>query len=258
MEPAGFQGPPTGFGILSDAYDQKYGLKPEALGTLAVAQRNGALLNPHTVETFRKPITIDDYMNSRMIARPIRLLDCVMRCDGGSGFLVTTTERAKAMGVTKMVHPIAYSEITNFDAGNSLPDPWESGFSVVGPEVLDKVGMRPADVDMFHPYDDFLIAVMLQMEQIGFCDRGEGGDFLLNTDLSPTGTLPTNTGGGQISMGQPGLGGGGVNLTEALRQLMNEAGERQVPGPKNALVTGIGVIPYFRNWGSSTAMILEA
>ena len=118
--------------------------------------------------------------------------------------------------------------------------------------------MGTDDLDMFHPYDDFLIAVMLQMEQIGFCGRGEGGDFLLDTDLSPTGALPTNTGGGQISMGQPGLGGGGVNLTEALRQLMNEAGERQVPGAKNALVTGIGVIPYFRNWGSSTAMILEA
>ncbi len=258
MDAAGFQGPPIAFGILSDAYDQKYGLKLEALGALAVAQRNGALVNENAVETFRKPITVEDYMASRMIAEPIRLLDCVMRCDGGSGLIVTTTERAKAMGVKKMVHPIAYSEITNFDPENSTPDPTESGFSVVGPEALEKAGMIPADIDMFHPYDDFLIAVMLQLEQVGFCGRGEGCDYLLSTDISPSGALPINTGGGQISAGQPGLAGGGVNLTEALRQLFGEAHGRQVEGAKNALVTGIGVIPYYRNWGSSTAMILEA
>ena len=78
--------------------------------------------------------------------------------------------------------------------------------------------MSPEDIDMFQPYDDFLIAVMLQMEQNGFCDRGEGAEFILGTDMSPSGKLPVNTGGGQISAGQPGLGGGGVNLTEAIRQ----------------------------------------
>jgi acetyl-CoA acetyltransferase len=118
--------------------------------------------------------------------------------------------------------------------------------------------MSAGDVGMFHPYDDFLIAVLLQLEQIGFCGRGEGGDFLLRTDISPGGALPINTGGGQISFGQPGLGGGGVNLTEALRQLFGEAGERQVPDARNALVTGIGVIPYLRNGGTSSCMILEA
>ncbi len=257
MDAAGFQGPPVAFGILSDAYDQKYGLKLEALGTLAVAQRAGAVVNENAIETFRKPITVEDYMTSRLITDPVRLLDCVMRCDGGNGIMVTTTARAKAMGVQKMVHPIAYAEITNYDPKNPTPDPCESGFSVVGPEVLEKAGMTTGDVDMFHPYDDFLIAVMLQLEQAGFCGRGEGCDYLLETDMSPTGALPINTGGGQISAGQPGLAGGGVNLCEAIRQLFGEADGRQVPDPKNALVTGIGVIPYFRNWGSSTAMILE-
>ncbi len=258
MEPFGFQGPPTAFGFLSSAYDQKYGLSFEALAKLAVAQRDGAIRNDSALETFRKPITVEDYLNSRMIAYPIRLLDCVMRCDGGSGVLITTTERAKRMGVKKMVHPVAYAEITNFDPWDSTPDITETGFSVCGPEVLAKAGMSAGDVQMFHPYDDFLIAVLLQLEQIGFCGRGEGGDFLLHTDISPNGALPINTGGGQISFGQPGLGGGGVNLTEALRQLFGEAGERQVPDARNALVTGIGVIPYLRNWGTSSCMILEA
>lgn len=257
METVGFQGPPVAFGLLSRAYDQKYGLNLEALGKLAVAQRAGAIVNENALEQFRKPITVEDYLGSRVIADPIRLLDCVMRCDGGNGLLVTSAERAREMGIDKPVYPVAYSEITNFEPADPMPDITETGFATVGPEIFSKARMSPQDIDMFQPYDDFLIAVMLQMEQIGFCGRGEGGDFLMGTDLSPTGTLPTNTGGGQISAGQPGLGGGGVNLTEAIRQLRGEAGERQVPDARNALVTGIGVIPYFRNWGSSSCMILE-
>ena len=257
MDPHGFQGPPVAFGILSHAYDLKYGLKLEALGKLAVVQRNGAIVNENAVESLRKPITVEDYLNSRMIADPIRLLDCVMRVDGGSGLLVTTAERAKKLGLDKVAYPVAYSELNNFGPADSTPDITETGFSVVGPEVLAKASMSAADLDMFQPYDDFLIAIMLQLEQIGFCGRGEGADYILSTDLSPTGALPLNTGGGQISCGQPGLGGGGVNLTETVRQLFGEAGERQIPNARTAMVTGIGFIPYLRNWGCSAAMILE-
>jgi acetyl-CoA acetyltransferase len=258
QETAGYQGPLVAFGLMTDAYDQKYGLKPEALGRLAVAQRNGALANENALEKLRKPITVDDYLNSRMVSEPMRLLDCVMRCDGANGVVVTTLDRAKAMGVKKMVRLASYSEITNYDPTNSTPDGFETGFQVVGPDALCKAGMTPRDVDMFHPYDDFLIALLLKLEQIGFCKRGEGSDFLLSTDFSPTGDLPLNTGGGQISAGQPGLAGGGLNVVEAVRQLMGEGGSRQVANAKNALVTGIGVVPYFRNWGSSVAMVMEA
>ena len=138
-----------------------------------------------------------------------------------------------------------------------LPDITLSGFSVSGPEALEKAGMTADDIRMFHPYDDFLIAVLLQLEHIGFCGRGAGSQYLLETDISATGKLPINTGGGQISAGQPGLAGGQLNLIEAIRQMLGEAGERQVPDADNAMVTGIGVIPYVRNWGSSAAMVLE-
>ena len=191
-----------------------------------------------------------------MVSTPLRLLDSVMPCDGANAIMITTTERARKMGA-KMVHPIAYSEITNFNVREQLPDITLSGFSVSGPEVLEKAAMAADDIRMFHPYDDFLIAVLLQLEQIGFCGRGEGSAFLLDTDISATGTLPINTGGGQISAGQPGLAGGQLNLIEAIRQMLGAAGERQVPDADNAMVTGIGVIPYVRNWGSSAAMILE-
>jgi len=118
--------------------------------------------------------------------------------------------------------------------------------------------MTLRDIDMFQPYDDFTIAVLMQMEAFGFCAQGEGTAFVLDTDLSYKGTLPLNTGGGQISAGQPGLAGGGLNLVEGVRQLCGEAEGRQVAGAHTALVTGIGTIPYGRNWSTSAAMILEA
>ena len=257
VEPVGLQGPPSYFGFIMRRYMARHELKFEALGKLAVEQRKGALTNPNICETFNKPITVDDYLKSRMISYPLRLLDAVMRCDGGNGVLITTTERAKKMGLKKMVHPIAYSELSNFDPRNQTPDVTETGFSVVGPEALEKAGMRHGDIKMAHLYDDFHIATMMQLEQIGFCDRGGGSDFILETDISPTGTLPINTGGGQISSGQPGLCGGGVQLVEAVRQMFGEADGRQVPDPANALVTGIGAVNYIRNWTVSAALILE-
>ena len=255
-EPTGIQGPPGAFGLLMNRYMAQYELDFAGLGALAVAQRNGAVLNENAYERFRKRITVDDYLTSREVSTPLRLLDSVMFCDGANGLVMMKTDRARELGFENRVYPFAYSEITNFAGADQTPDITETGFSVSGPDALAKAGMTPADIAMFHPYDDFLIAVMLKLEQIGFCGRGRGSQFLRDTDLSPTGTLPINTGGGQIGCGQPGLAGGGVNLVEAVRQLMGEAGERQVPDPANALVTGIGVIPYGRNWGTSNAMVL--
>lgn len=133
----------------------------------------------------------------------------------------------------------------------------ETGFLDVGPRAFAKAGLTPKDIAMIQPYDDFLIAVMIQMEQLGFCERGRGADFILNTDMTHRGKLPLNTGGGQISAGQPGLAGGGLNLVEAVRQLFGEGGERQVADNRNAIVTGIGGIPYGRNWATSAVLILE-
>ncbi len=104
--------------------------------------------------------------------------------------------------------------------------------------------MIAKDIASFHPYDDFIIAIMLQMEMLGFCKKGQGCDFIREHDFNHDGDMPLNTGGGQISAGQVGLAGGGTNLVEAVRQLFGEAGARQVKDTSNALVTGIGGIPY--------------
>jgi acetyl-CoA acetyltransferase len=117
--------------------------------------------------------------------------------------------------------------------------------------------MNPSDVQSLHWYDDFLIALILQLEQTGFCAPGQGGAFVREHDFGIHGDLPLNTSGGQISAGQPGLAGGGVNVTECLRQLFGEAGPRQVKKHDNAMLSGIGVIQYARNWGTSSVMLLE-
>jgi acetyl-CoA acetyltransferase len=258
QDPPGVQGPPATFGLLMSRYVHQYGLNLEALGKIAITQRAHALHNENAYHKLKKPLTMDDYLKSRVIADPLRILDSVMFCDGANAFLVTSEKNARRLGLDKVVYPVAYGEVTNFRGNESTPDITESGFTKIGPALLEKAGLRPKDIRMFQPYDDFTIAVMLKFEAFGFCGKGEGSDFVLRTDLSHTGELPLNTGGGQISAGQPGLASGGLNLAEAVRQMFHEGGSRQVADPRNALVTGIGVIPYARNWGTSSAMILEA
>jgi len=257
QEAVGVQSPPSIFGLLMSRYEHQYGLKSEALAKIAVTQRNHAMMNENALAKFRKPLTEEDYLQSRLIADPLRMLDSVMFCDGANAFLVMTRERADALGIKKYVYPTAYAELTNVNGTDPMADITETGFSKIAPKIWKQSGLSPSDISMVQPYDDFTIAVLMMFEDFGFCKRGEGSDFILDTDLSHTGTLPLNTGGGQISAGQPGLAGGGLNLVEAVRQLFGEGDARQVNNPKNALVTGIGVIPFARNWGTSTAMILE-
>ncbi|NUZ07305.1 thiolase family protein [Piscinibacter koreensis] len=255
--PVGLKGPVGVFGLMTQRYRHLHGLKDEALAKLAVTQRNHALLNDNACEKLRKPITERDYLESKFVSDPLRMLDSVMVCDGANGVLVTSVENAERIGAKQRVYPVAYSEITNHKGTDFTAEVTDTGFSVVGPDVLRKAGMSVKDIRMLQCYDDFLIALMLVMEGFGFCEVGQASDFVLANDFSFSGNLPLNTGGGQISAGQAGLAGGGTNLVEAVRQLFGEGGARQVPNPVNSLVTGIGQIPYGKNWGVSNAMILE-
>ena len=171
--------------------------------------------------------------------------------------IVTTTDRARALGLKRWVQPIAYREITNPDPQQRSTDILESGFSQIGPKVFNDAGLKPADIDVMQLYDDFTFAVLLQLEELGFCPRGQGARLIERHDLSAGGNLPLNTGGGQLSAGQCGLAGGGIGLVEAVRQLMGQAHGRQVAGASTALVSGLGVLPYAGNWGTSAALILE-
>ncbi len=256
QEPQAAGRPPAMFGLLMSRYAHQYPLKEEALARIAMVQRDHAVRNENALPKLRKPLTLEEYLDSRVVADPLRMLDSVMFCDGANALLVMSDEDARRLELKK-VRTRAYAEVTNVNGRDPLADITETGFSHLAPRLFAQAGMTPRDVAMFQPYDDFTIAVQMQLEGLGFCRRGEGADFILDTDLSFGGSLPLNTGGGQISAGQPGLAGGPLNLTEAVRQLFGEGGERQVPNPRNALVTGIGVIPYGRNWSTSAALILE-
>jgi acetyl-CoA acetyltransferase len=181
--PIGLRGPVGVFGLLTQRYRHLYNLKDEALAKLAVTQRNHALLNENAYEKLRKPITEQDYLNSKVISDPLRMLDSVMVCDGANGTLVTTKKNAKRLGLDKMVFPVAYSEISNYKGSDFSAEITDTGFEVVGPEVLSKAGMTVKDVRMLQAYDDFFIALMLVMEGVGFCERGCASDFILANDF---------------------------------------------------------------------------
>src|SRR5690606_35278094 len=131
-------------------------------------QRNHALMNPNACEKLRVPITEEDYLKSKVVSDPIRMLDSGMVCDGANGVLVTSTENARRLGTKKMIHPVGYGEISNFKGADPLADITVSGFSVAGPKALAKAGMTPSDIRMIMPYDDFLIALLITLEDIGF------------------------------------------------------------------------------------------
>jgi acetyl-CoA acetyltransferase len=242
------------FGMIVNRYKHQYGDPSEAMCKIAMTQRHHAQLNPKAL--LRAPMSREDYFGSKMIGDGIRLLDCVMHCDGALGVIVTHGQRAREI-TDKPVYLTGYAEIHNFDGDNLLPDVTVSGFSRVGPEALAMAGLRHADVDMVQAYDDFTIAIVMSLEDLGFCKKGDGTAFVAATDLSHSGRLPLNTGGGQISSGQPGLAAGMIQVVEAVRQLRGEGGDRQVSNPRNALVTGIGFVNFLRNWNTSIAGVLE-
>jgi hypothetical protein len=128
--PVGLRGPVGAFGLLTQRYRHQYQLKDEALAKLAVTQRNHAILNANACEKLRKPLTEQDYLTSKYVSEPLRMLDSVMVCDGANAVIVTSTENAKRLGAKKMIHPTGYGELLNFNGAVANPDITESGFTV--------------------------------------------------------------------------------------------------------------------------------
>lgn len=253
--PFGVMGPNSLFGLVQRRYMQQYALKPEQTGKIALTQRLHANLNPNAY-FYKQPLTMDEYLNSRMIADPFRLLDCVMPVNGGLAIVLTTAERAKKM-TDKPVYLLGFGECDNYYQGpRAVPDTTHMGMKVAARRALDMTGAEPKDMDFFQPYDDYTIAVLLQLEEAGFCEKGKGGEYVERSDISYKGDLPVNTGGGQISSGQPGLAGGMIQIVEGIRQLRNEGERRQVKGCKIGMVTGIGGFDYGRTIKNNIALIL--
>lgn len=248
--PYGMGGTNGLFAMLEQRHRYQYGTTRQQLGKLAVTQRRNASLNPNAL--LREPMTMDDYLNARLICDPIRLYDCVLPCGGGEAVVVTSAERARSLN-RPLVHVLAGGERTNYGADKLLL--LDAGWGAFAPSMFEQAGLTHSDIDMVQLYDDYPIMELVQLEGLGFCARGQGGPFVEDTDISLTGSLPINTGGGQLSCGQSGAGGGAIGLTEAVMQLQGEAGDRQVPNPRTALVSGFGMVGYVKGLCQSAVIL---
>jgi acetyl-CoA acetyltransferase len=250
--PYGMGGANGLFAMLERRHRHENGTSREQLGKIAVTQRDNACRNPNAL--LRTPMTLDDYLGARVICDPIRLYDCVLPCGGGEAVVITTEARARDLK-RPIVRILSGGETMNYRPKDLLL--LEPGWATFAPGMFDRAGLSHADLDMIQLYDDYPIMEVIQMESLGFCKVGAGGRFVAETDISLTGELPLNTGGGQLSCGQSGAGGGGIGLTEAVMQLQGEAGGRQLTQARTALVSGFGMVGFVKGL-SQAAVILAA
>jgi len=224
------------YAMIAQRHMAEFGTTSAQLAEIAVAVRQHAQMNP--LARYRDPLTVDDVLASRVVADPLHVLDCCAITDGGGAVIITTAERARDL----RPHPVtvlgAAAAQTHWNI-SQLPDFTTSAVATCGPAALSMAGVTCDDVDVLELYDSFTITVLVMLEDLGFCKKGEGGPFAESGVLRPGGALPLNTDGGGLSSCHPGMRGIFL-LVEAVRQLRHEAGEAQVPDCEVALAVGSG------------------
>jgi acetyl-CoA acetyltransferase len=248
--PYGAGGPNASFAFLTSYYMQKHGATREDFGKLCVAQRANALRFAYSL--FKKPLTMEEYLGARPIAEPLHLFDCVMPCAGAEAFLVLREQRAKSLG---LAYARLRATIERHNAFASDPVQMRAGWALDREDLYRQAGAGPEDMDFVETYDDYPVISVMQLEDLGFCGKGEGPAFVRKHSFTWDGSFPLNTSGGQLSVGQAGAGGGFLGMVEALRQLTGEASGRQVKKAKLGLVSGFGMINYDRGLGSGAAIL---
>jgi acetyl-CoA acetyltransferase len=238
--PYGNIGANCGYAMIANRHMYEYGTTPQQMAKVAVDQRKNALKNP--LAAFGdKPLTIDDVLNSRMIVDPLHLFEIVSPCSGGSAVIVASPEVAK-----RAKNPPAWllgaGEYSNHSSITYAPSLTESPIKPAADLAFKMAGVERKDIDLVCPYDCYTITVLVTLEDAGFCKKGQGGPFAAEHDLSFAGDFPCNTHGGQLSFGQPGLGGGMSHVIEGVRQLMGRGEGRQVKDATLAYVNGNGGI----------------
>jgi len=235
--PFGLTAPPQWYSLLARRHMYEFGTTAEQLGAIAVAMRKHAQLNDNAVMC-GKPLSLEEYLASPMITDPYRLFDCCLETDGAAAVVVTSAERARdlarmpveILGVAS-AQPYPADEITN------RKDIFRTGLTIAAPEAFARAGVTPGDIDFAEIYDCFTFEVLQQIEETGFCKRGEGGAFVESGRIELGGELPVNTHGGLLSEAHV----LGMNhVVEAVRQLRGAAGARQVADAELGLVTGWG------------------
>lgn len=232
----GLPGPLGHYAMIAARHMHQFGTTAEQLAEIAVAARSWAAMNPKAWS--RDPITVEDVVESRLICDPLHRLDVCLVTDGGGAAVVTTAERARD-AAKRAVRILGVGESQTHWNIAQMPDLTVTAGAASGREAFGMAGITPADVDVLEPYDSFTITVLLALEDLGFCAKGEGGGFVEAGRLAPGGALPALTSGGGLSYNHPGAFGL-LLLVEAVRQVRGEAGQRQVPGAGIAVAHGVG------------------
>ena len=220
----------------------EFGTTIDQLAEIAVSARHNAQFNPQAY--YRDPITIEDVGAAPMIADPFTTLHCCIRSDGGGAIVLTHEDRARDCAGAP-VWVLGTGEAISHSTMSEWADFTESPCVRSGRLAFERAGVTPDDIDVLQVYDSFTVTVLLTLEGLGFCKKGEGGAFVEDGKLRVGGALPTNTDGGGLSACQPGMRGIFL-LVEAVRQLRGLAGEAQVPDARLACVNATG------GWISST------
>ncbi|WP_029009054.1 acetyl-CoA acetyltransferase [Azospirillum halopraeferens] len=224
------------YALAAQRHMHLYGTTREQLARVAVAARQWAAMNPLAFR--REPITVEDVLASAPVSSPLHRLDCCLVTDGGGAVVVTSRERARDTAKAP-VYLWGSAESHNQTSIGAMPELTVTPAAITGPRAFAGAGITPADIDVAQIYDSFTITVLMTLEDLGFCPKGEGGRFVGDGRIAPGGAFPMNTQGGGLSYTHPGMFGIFL-ITEAVRQLRGECGERQVAGARLALCHGTG------------------
>jgi len=229
---------PAAYALVAQRYMHEYGITPRDLAAIAVNQRTYASLHPHA--HMRNPITIADVMNSRPISEPLKLLDCCLVSDGAAAIVVSAPDAADASRTQVAI--LGAGQGHTHEHISAAPSLTHFGCEMSARQAFARSGVTPSDIDVAEIYDSFTITLAVELESMGFFDKGEAGPAAAAGELSLKGRLPCNTHGGLLSYGHSGAAGGMFHIVEAVHQLRDGAGPRQVDGAGLAFVHGDGGI----------------
>ena len=227
---------PGAYALAASRHMHQYGTTREQLADVAVAARQWALLNPKAWE--KEPLTRQQALDARMVCYPFTVRDCCLVTDGGGAIIVTSAARAKTLAKPP-VYVLGIGEALSHASIANMPDLTVTAATESGPAALRMAGVTHADIDMLSLYDAFTLTPILFLEDLGFCPKGEGGNFVANGAIAPGGRLAVNTSGGGLSYCHPGMYGLLV-MIEAVRQVRGDCGQRQVAQCEVALAHGNG------------------
>ncbi len=238
--PFGNVGANVGYAMIANRYLADHSCTPEQLAKIAVHQRDNACQNPDAF-FYGTPITVDDVLSSPMVADPLHFLEIVMPSAGAAALVVVHPDLVKSTD-----RPAAWllgaGECTTHKTITYAPSLMDTAIKPAADRAFAQAGIERSQVGLASLYDCYTITVLVTLEEAGFCGRGEGGAFVDEHDLRWNGSFPVNTHGGQLSFSQPGLAGGMSHVTEAVRQVQQRGGDRQVDGLEFAFVNGNGGI----------------